>query len=100
MSANSVGLKVTKRCPDSTQKCVASAVNHSLSEIGSLLSDGDVLFALHNLKKIGSVMRANTKNTSQSSGKNITSRILFTPIGGAVIKTEPQEFRSGSRTVG
>ena len=69
----------------------AAAVKESISELGFLLSDGNVLFALRSLKKIGSVMRANTLKPSNNSTKSVASHTLFSPIGRAVIKPEPPE---------
>ena len=69
----------------------SAAMKESISELGSLLSDADVLYALRSLKKIGSVMRANTLKPSNNTSKSVASRTLFSPIGRAVIKAEPSE---------
>ena len=77
-----------------------------INQVGALIVDGDVLFALKNLKEIGQAMRGGT-----AGGQNV-SRNLFSPNNSNVtIKTEfgetsenqqliPQTLSTANRSVG
>ena len=70
-----------------------------INQVGALIVDGDVLFALKNLKEIGQAMRGGMAG-GQNGEKPTVSRNLFSPNNSNVtIKTEPGETSENQQLI-
>ena len=73
------GTAQPKDNPFGTLPCKPNSVEHKLVKIGELIIDEDVLFALENLKKMGTTMRNTNKEKDKETSEGISKSLFTSP---------------------